>query len=165
MMTMNFTKDRLVEIRKQTIEDGANELWSWVNSIYDGEDVEYARETIKNYTVEKVIADAEDAIMNCWVVNLRKPLTKKEREWVTELAKELLADARKEAGIKDEEPKVEEEPKKEEAMNYAEQLKKLAAAIKALGDAPELEQARTQLTNLQKEVYKKALAELNAAME
>lgn len=159
MMTMNFTKEKLVEIRKQTIEDGANAVWGRVNSIYDGEDVEESREIIKNYTIEDVIADAEDAIMHCWVVSLRKPLTKKEREWVVELAKELLADARKEAGIKD------EEPKKEEVMNYAEQLKKLAAAIKALGDAPELEQARTQLTNLQKEVYKKALAELNAAME
>lgn len=159
MMTMNFTKEKLVEIRKQTIEEGAGMVWGQVNCIYDGENVEESREIIKNYTIEDVIADAENAIMHCWVVSLRKPLTKKEREWVAELAKELLADARKEAGIKD------EEPKKEEVMNYAEQLKKLAAAIKALGDAPELEQARTQLTNLQKEVYKKALAELNAAME
>lgn len=94
---ITMTKAQVREARKQTIEDGANSLWQWVNSLYDGEDIEHAKEIINNYTVEDVLEDAEEAALNCWVVANRRPLTKFERNWVKKLAIALIADAQAEA--------------------------------------------------------------------
>lgn len=139
--------------RKEIIKNGANHVWEWVNNIDNNERVEYSREKVKSYTVEDVIAEAEVALMD----NYFQPLTAKEREWVAAYAEKVIAEARKAAGIKEEEK---EEPK-EEPKSYVEQIKELTKAIKCL----EGNSIATQcLIEAREKLYQEAIAELKAAM-
>lgn len=122
---MLFTKEELKKIREKIIKDSMNEcVWQWVNTTldYPEDSGEYkdAVRIINNFTFDEVVDYANDEILNCYIVNLRKSLTKAEREWATEFAKKLIAEARAYVGI-DKEP----EAKGDTVIEQEKNLKKI----------------------------------------
>ena len=134
-MTSNMN---LTNIRKQTIEDGANTMWEWVNCLYDNENTEEASRIIREYTVDMVIADAEEAVLNCWVVDLQKPLTKTERERVRKMGENLIKEAREELEKWEAEHKPAEAQKEEpKEVKGDRDISAIIEAVRFLEKAPE----------------------------
>lgn len=175
--------------RMEYITMGANEIWTNINTIYDygidSDEGQDAKAIILGYTAKMVVEDTNDFIthyIDAAFHGLNKPLTAAERKYVeTELAPKVIAETLAELNVLEKvhedgenaiddimeklENKIKKEEKPaEEQIDPIEQIKKLTAAIEALGTSSALEAARAELIKTREAIYNKAVEELNKAM-